>query len=103
MENQWIKPHRALRLKSLKLVFPTGLWSFDQKGDYQCICIYWVGEGPAPGLLDTYWDIYGPRSKGKPRGSIQIMRTRVTVEFCNEILGSTSKNFSLCLVDRHFC
>lgn len=54
--------------------------------------------------MDTYWYIYGLRSKlGKPRGSIQAMRTRIAMEFCNEILGSASKDFSVYLIDRHFC
>lgn len=49
-------------------------------------------------LAYQHWDTEGLPSKGKPRGSIQVMGSRVTMEFCNEQLRSANKNFSFYLM-----
>ena len=58
------------------------------------------------GQLQGSWtltgNIYGTRSKGKPRDSVQKMKTLGYYGIFNEIMELANKNFSLYLINCHF-
>lgn len=78
------------------------MWPFGQNCVVNVSASIRLMNGQLQGSWTLTRNIYGPRSKGKPRDSVQKMKTLGYYGIFNEIMELANKNFSLYLIDCHF-